>query len=137
MNATHIEVSAAVRYWEDADVNGVRDTDGTLIPFRVDNAWCPVIRLEDGVVENWPVGTRADVYYKVCDQGEYWLRGVDGERIAKWRGDYVPDAFLCHGDRGYGDYLILVIDGGGLIKNWHTPVIDESEWQLVARAGGV
>ena len=23
MNATHIEVSAAVRYWEDADVNGV------------------------------------------------------------------------------------------------------------------
>lgn len=138
MNATHIEVSAAVRYWEDAEVNGVEDTeDGALIPCKVDPAWCPVIRLADGVIEGWPVGTRADVHYKVCDQGEYWLRDADGNRIARWNGHYVPDDFLCHGDRGYGDYIIMKIDGGGMIEKWRTPVIHESEWQLVARAGGV
>lgn len=134
MKATHIEVSAAVRYWEDADVNGVEDTDGTLIPCRVDPAWCPVIRLADGVVENWPVGTRAYVHYKVCDQGEYWLRDADGNRIARWTGHYVPDAFLCHGDRGYGDYIIMSIDGGGMIARWRTPVIHESEWQPEAES---
>lgn len=34
MNAQYIQVSAQVRYWEDASVNGVFDDDGTLIPLR-------------------------------------------------------------------------------------------------------
>ena len=42
MNATYIEVSAAVRYWEDATVNGTEDTDGALIPMREGHKWAPV-----------------------------------------------------------------------------------------------
>lgn len=30
--ATHIEVESAVRYWEDATVNGMEDSDGSRIP---------------------------------------------------------------------------------------------------------
>lgn len=133
MNATHIEVCAAVRYWEDTSVNDVEDTDGTLIPFRVGEEWCPTIRLADGAVDRWPVGTRADVHYKVCDQGQYWLRDADGNR-AKWRGHYVPDAFLCHGDRGYGDYIIMKIGGDGMIEGWRAPVVDDEQWQAQERA---
>ena len=74
-SAAFIQVRAEVRYWEDAFVNGVKDADGTLIPMREDgDLWCPIIRLADGLVSNWPQGTEADIYYEVCDQGEYWLQ---------------------------------------------------------------
>ena len=39
MQATYIEVSAEVRYWEDATINGTEDTDGTLTPLRKDACW--------------------------------------------------------------------------------------------------
>lgn len=52
MQATYIEVSAGVRYWDDATVNGTTDTDGTLIPLRKGDNWEPVIRLADGMVMN-------------------------------------------------------------------------------------
>ena len=119
-----IEVDAGVRYWEDATVNGVDDEDGSLIPFKRQDAWCPVIRLADGLVMDWPLGVVADVYYKVCDAGLYWLLDEDQNRIAKWAGFYVPEDFLCHGDNGYGDYIILKIDAEGFIKNWKFPEIE-------------
>jgi len=91
--AIYIELEAEVRYWEDASVNGADDLAGTLIPFRRGDLWCPKIRLADGFIVGWTEGTTADVHYKVCDQGEYWLASECG-RIAKWRGDYVPNNFL-------------------------------------------
>lgn len=127
MRAIYIEVEAEVRYWEGASVNGHEDTDGTLIPFRLGNKWCPVIRLEDGWIVNWPECTTADVHYKVCDQGEYWLADENG-RVAKWIGDYVPDEFLCHGDSGYGDYIILKVATDGKIEGWHQPVVEDDSW---------
>lgn len=54
MNAIYIEVSAAVRYWEDATVNGQEDTDGKLMPLTQGSYWVPVIRLADGQIMNWP-----------------------------------------------------------------------------------
>ena len=83
--AVYLEVEAEVRYWEDATVNGQEDADGTLIPFKFGTLWTPVIRLSDGKVMSWPEGTTADIHYKVCDAGEYWLADEDG-RIAKWGG---------------------------------------------------
>ena len=125
----YIDVDAYVQYWEDTIVNGVEDIDGTLIPFRVDNHWCPRIRLSDGYVVNWPQGTTAKVHYKVCDAGQYRIHtGI--KLIAKWRRYYVPDDFLCHGDTGYGDYIILNINEDGMIENWHTPEILESQWHF-------
>lgn len=133
----YLEISAQVRYWEDAQVNRVADKDGGLIPFRVDNLWCPIIRLSDGQVMEWPEGVTADIHYKVCDAGEYWLMNDRRQRIAKWSGFYVPDDFLCHGDRGYGDYIIFTVGPDGVIQKYQAPNIrmacesdddDQSGW---------
>lgn len=131
MNPIYIEVSAGVRYWEDATVNGTEDADGTLIPMRKGDCWAPVIRLADGMVMGWPQGTTADVHFKVCDAGEYWLLDADRKRVAKWAGHYVPDDFLCHGDNGYGDSIIFTVGGDGLIAGWKPPEVDIEQWRPV------
>ena len=136
MNPIYIEVEAEVRYWDDASVNGQEDTEGKLMPFRFGDKWCPTIRLEDGAIVNWPEGTTADVHYKVCDAGEYWLSEEAG-RVAKWAGFYVPSDFLCHGDEGYGDYIIFKVGADGRIEGWKKPEVrmvcecdedDQSGW---------
>ncbi len=119
-------VSAAVRYWEDAEVDGVSDVDGTLIPFREGDLWKPVIDLETGKVIDWPQGTKADIHYKVCDAGEYWLEDATGER-AKYQDDYVPD-MLAVGESGYGDYIILKIGEDGAIAGWSIPELYPQHW---------
>ena len=127
---THLIVSANPRYWEDATVNGKADTEGNLIPLRIESAWEPTIELATGKVIGWPDGVEASICYKVCDEGLYWLGGSDRRRIYKWGGCYVPDAFLCVGDTG-GDYIVLDIDGTGQIKGWKPPKIHWSEWELL------
>ena len=130
--AEFIEVSAFVRYWEDAKVNGIRDNDGTLIYGREqdgqDDVWHIRINLAEGRIQGWPEGDTADIHYKVCDAGLYWLLDADGQRIAKWSGHYVPSAFLCHGDSGYGDYIIFNVDEGGIIKEYSRPDVDPEMW---------
>lgn len=121
-------VSAAVRYWEDAKVNGVEDADGTLIPLKTGELWKPTIELATGRVLDWPQGTTADIYYKVCDAGEYWLEDAAGKRL-KWNGDYVPSKLLCVGDEGYGDYIILKISADGFIEGWKEPELDGGDWE--------
>lgn len=121
-----IRVNAEVRYWEDATVNGVEDTDGSLIPLRFETLWSPTIDLDTGRVRDWPEGTTADIHYKVCDAGEYELIDADGNMVALKSG-YVPD-MLSVGDNGYGDYIIMEIGPAGLIKGWEPPVIDPELW---------
>jgi hypothetical protein len=122
-----IEAEADVRYWEDATVNGVEDGEGSLIPGRDGDLWRVRINLTDGRVEDWPEGTTARIFYKVCDGGEYWLR-IGGVRVAKWKGYYVPDEFLCHGKKGLGDYIILSIDGKGFVQDYVKPKFDPTRW---------
>jgi len=125
-----LEVSAKVRHWEDARINGDDDTDGTLMPFRNGDLWVPTIRLSDGKVTDWPEGMTARVHYKVCDEGEYWLRSAS-RRLFKCRDYYVPDSYLCHGDEGYGDYIILNIGPDGIIKDWQEPRFEPDYWEPV------
>lgn len=132
-NAKRLIVKAEVRYWEDATVNGVTDDDGSLIPFRMAACWRPVIDLATGQVIDWPVGTTADIHYKVCDAGEYWLADENNVPLAKYGNDltdtsYVPDELLCIGDRGYGDYIIMTVDASGIIQGWKQPRINSSAW---------
>lgn len=127
----YIEVSAEVRYWEDATVNGEEDTEGELIPDRFGDLWCPTIRLADGMVMEWPAGTTAEIHYKVCDAGEYWLLDDARMQELKWKGHYVPDSFLCHGDTGHGDYIIFNVDEHGMIKGWRQPCISEDDWKKI------
>ena len=126
-NATHFLAWAGVRYWEDAEVNGVEDEDGTLIPGRVGDRWHVTIELATGKVVGWPEGTSADIHYKVCDDGVYWLLDKDGNKLAS-RDGYVPGSFLCHGDNGYGDYIIMTIGPDGQIADYSRPEIVREDW---------
>lgn len=112
-----LNVSAGVRYWEDAEVNGTEDVEGNLIPCRNGDNWCPVIDIETGMITNWKSGTVADVHYKVCDDGTYELVDESGV-IVKSIDGYVPE-IMCPGGQGFGDYIIMKIDENGKIANWH------------------
>lgn len=115
-NAVFLQVSAGVRYWENATVNGQKDTEGDLIPFRYGDYWKPKIHIDAGTVIDWPEGTTADIHYKVCDDGVYTLLDEGGAKILEQDG-YVPD-IMCPEREGYGDYIIMKIDGSGKIANW-------------------
>ena len=126
----YLAVYAEPSYWEDATVNGVDDIDGTLIPLRSGDKWAITIDLPQGKIRHWTHGTTAYVHYKVCDTGTYFLRDGSG-REAKYKSDYVPDKLLCHGDRGYGDYIVMDIDADGQIVGFEMPELNGEDWELV------
>ena len=127
-NAKYIEINASVRNPSSSILNGSEDESGKmpLIRFQM---WNPVIELETGKILNWPEGNTAEINYKVCDSGEYWLLDEQKNKILKWKGYYVPDDILCTKRNGYGDYIIFDIQEDGTIKNWKTPILDEDEWE--------
>lgn len=129
--ARYIEVEANVRFWEDTFVNDEPDIDGN-IPLRKGNKWCPVIDIKTGHVVDWPAGVEANVCYKVRDEGLYWLLDEQGNRIAKWKGSYVPDDILCVNSRGYGDYVDFSINEAGNIEYWSEPKINNDEWEIIS-----
>lgn len=112
----YLQAECGVRYWEDAKVNGVEDTDGTLIPCRDKDTWAPVIDLATGRIENWPQGTTADIHYKVCDDGAYHLLNEAREVVRSIDG-YVPN-MMCPEGEGYGDYVIMNVGPDGTIAKW-------------------
>jgi len=119
----YLQVDAQVRYWEDAVINGEpSDESGSLVPFRDGDAWRPMIDIDTGTVIDWPEGTLASIHFKVCDAGVYTLLDADKQEVVKKDG-YVPD-ILCPGGSGYGDYIIMVIDGSGRIANWRIDLDD-------------
>jgi len=115
VEVTTLKIRAGVRYWEDGTVNGQEDINGDLIPFRDGDYWCPTIDLYSGTVRDWPIGTTADVHYKICDDGYYYLLDDKGEQVFSIEQDYVPNK-LIPGD--YGDYIVMNIDETGKITNW-------------------
>jgi hypothetical protein len=129
-NSYALIVEVPVRNWEDTHVNAVADISGELIPCRRGPLWAPVIELGTGHILNWneSAPTEVRVHYKVTDEGNYWLADQALNKIAKWRDEYVPDHILCTADRGYGDYIIMQIESGGIIKNWVPPILDEQDW---------
>lgn len=112
----YLRAECGVRYWEDATVNGVEDAEGDLIPCREGDAWAPVIDLETGKIENWPQGTKASIHYKICDDGAYELHDADGDVVKRVEGYVIK--MMCPKGGGYGDYVIMDIDGDGLIEGW-------------------
>ena len=128
MTPKFLAVEAGVRYWEDATINGAEDAEGSLIPFRCGDEWCPIIKLQTGVIQDWPEGTEADIHYKVCDAGQYWLEDADGVRRWKYQGYYVP-SILSPEENGYGDYIILHVFGDGSIRKWNGNVALE-DWEI-------
>lgn len=116
----YLSFTVGPRYWEDATVNGVEDTDGDLIPFRDGDDWNVSIDIDKGIIMKWPQGTTAEIHYKVCDDGTYFLKEED-ETIRLIKEDYVPN--IMPGEH-FGDYIILNVDETGKITNW-VPVTQE------------
>jgi hypothetical protein len=114
----YLRAECAVRYWEDAKVNGVEDTDGKLIPLRNGEDWDVTIDLATGKIEGWPQGTTADIHYKVCDAGRYSLLDADRNVVRSIDG-YVPK-IMAPGDEdhGFGDYVIMKVSEDGTIDKW-------------------
>ena len=110
-------VRAGARYREDADVNGKRDEEGDLMPFFEGEYWCPQIDIDTGVIVNWPEGMTANIHYKVCDDGTYTVKDADGNIVIEKDG-YVPD-IMCPEGEGFGDYIIMKVDGAGKIAKWN------------------
>lgn len=130
----YLRARCGVRYWEDGEINGAQDDDGSRIPLREGTAadndhlgggnWCPTIDLETGKIEGWPDGTIAGIHYKVCDDGDYEL--LDAERnIVKAIEGYVP-SIMCPEGEGFGDYVIMNIAADGTIAKW---VVDLSDFE--------
>lgn len=114
-------VKAHVRYWEDATINGEPDEDGTLTPCREGDMWCPVIDIDTGVITNWTKGVKAEVHFKVCDAGSYYLLDAEGNVVLKRERDYVPNELI---PGSYGDYIEMDIDENGQIADWN-PSLDD------------
>lgn len=130
----YIRARCGVRYWEDGEVNGEQDSDGSRIPCREGTAadndnlgggnWCPTIDLDTGRIEGWPAGTTASIHYKVCDDGDYELLDAERNVVAQIDG-YVP-GLMCPEGEGYGDYVIMEITADGTISKWRA---DLSEFE--------
>jgi len=121
-----LKVIAHVRYWEDAEVNGVDENENDPhIPCRAaTELWCPEIDVNTGRILNWEQGVTASVHYKVCDECEieyYVGNTLICNNDGYW---YCPD-FLCPEDNGYGDYIIMDIDGDGYIQGWDVSLVDD------------
>jgi hypothetical protein len=120
-----LKVSAGVRYWEDAIINGVEALeDGSNTPCVVNGRWELNIDVNNGQILNWLIGNTAKVHYKVCDDGIYTLLDKDRNQIIQ-KDDYVIDC-LAIGDNGYGDYIILEINENGFIKDFN---FDSSDFE--------
>ena len=105
------------RYWEDASVNEVEETDeDPQIPLRDGDLWKLRILIDEGRILDWPEGVTAETHYKVCDAGLYKLLDAEGEVLAE-RDAYVPE-FLAPEKEGFGDYVILTIGPDGKIVGW-------------------
>ena len=114
---THLLADMGVRYWEDASVNGNdEDDENPTIPLRICGGWKLKIDLATGQICGWPGGVTAETHYKVCDAGVYSLLDADGAVVAS-RDGYVPSMLAPNG-HGHGDYVILKIDGAGVIEGW-------------------
>lgn len=125
--AKFLTLDVAVRYWEDALLDGAPDEDGN-IPFRQGSRWKPTINLDTGEIIGWPK-VLAKIHYKVCDDGVYTLTDSNYNKLAILD-SYVPE-FLAIDDTGFGDYIIMTVDQSGFILNWKRPDIDMEYWETI------
>lgn len=114
-------VKAHVQYWEDATINGVDDEEGNLTPCRKGELWCPEIDIDTGIIINWTKGVKAEIHFKVCDGGSYYVKDVEGNVVLSIENDYVPNSLI---PGSYGDYIVMTIDENGKIAEWR-PSLDD------------
>ena len=129
----YLRIDVGPRYWEDAEVNGEEDISyeaqkkgvKPLMPFAVFSEkdakrcvsdsyrWQLDIDLKELKIVDWPIGTTARPFYKVCDDGTYYLLD-ENKNVLDKKDCYVPE-FLSYLEYGYGDYIDMAIDENGYL----------------------
>ena len=127
--AKFLKVVAEPRHWEDAEINGQDDSEGKM-PMRVGNEWVLTIELATGKIIGWPNGVKASVWYKVGNQGKYYLQDESGREIAKWKWGGVPTSLLNQSGSG-SDYINLQINKTGKINRWSQQTLSPAEWSMI------
>ena len=82
--------------------------------------WCPVIDVNEGRMLDWPEGFILNTHFKVCDQGVYVYSNADESKqiVSSDCDEYYVPGWLDDCNDGYGDYLLITINGDGTIKDW-------------------
>ena len=153
----YLRIDVGPRYWEDAsikfedkweddiDYNEQKKGEKPKMPFAVycedcakrckgdSYRWQITIDLENIKVLDWPMGVEARVFYKVCDDGTYYL--LDGDRnVLKEVNCYVPD-MLSYIDDGYGDYIDMKIDSDGNLVGFPKEHMDNYIQKIIDTEG--
>lgn len=123
VNVKYLKCNVYPMYIEDAFVDfNPDDSDEPMMPCLVKHengtySWNPVIDIDTGRITNWGLGVSATLKYKVRDEGNYELLNDKFELITGIYNVYVPEV-MCPNSNGFGDYIDMVIDSDGFIKNW-------------------
>ena len=125
-NVKFIKLSVEPRYWEDGSLNNIELDDEMYFPGKNGKILELIIDVKTGEVLNWPLGNIASIHFKVCDAGTYYLLDENGFVLYTREDNYVPSG-LCHGDSGFGDYIIFSVNSDGFIENY-IEKISKNDW---------
>ena len=122
VEACLIDVDAHIRYPEDISFEqdgNWRDCneDNPKCPCMDGHQWRPIININTGKIINWDAPIKCHVFAKVCDEFKCNIKGLNGEDLITYEG-YVP-SFMAIEDEGYGDYIDMIVEEDGTIKDWY------------------
>lgn len=149
----YLKIDVGPRYWEDAsikfedkwedDIDYLEQKKGATpkMPFAVKDEtktyteyrWQITIDLENAKILDWPQGVEARVFYKVCDDGTYYLLDAD-KNVLKKVDCYVPD-ILSYIENGFGDYIDMKIDGDGNLVGYPKEKTDNYIQKIIDTKG--
>lgn len=125
----YLKIDVGPRYWEDSKINGEDDISwdeqkkgvAPKMPFAIlvksgnknEYRLQLTIDLTELKIIDWPNGVEARVFYKVCDDGTYYLLDENKNILAE-KNCYVPE-ILSYIENGYGDYIDMYIDKNGYL----------------------
>lgn len=117
-----IDVDAHIRYLEDIGFKQDDNwcdchADNPECPCIDGHQWRPIININTGRIINWDAPIKCHVFAKVCDEFKCKIKGLNGEDIITYEG-YVP-SFMAIEDNGYGDYIDMIVEEDGTIKDWY------------------
>lgn len=160
MKEKYLRIDVGPRYLEDSSIlfNGkylgdidyetqIKGDEAPLMPFiekteikdiwgrkAVGYRWKLTIDLSHGTILDWPEDIFADIHYKVCDDGNYTLLDKNFNEITS-KNMYVPKLLAYKDeDYGFGDYIIMNIDGGKII-DWPREDLKEFVEQIITTEG--
>lgn len=122
VEACLIDVDAHIRYLEDIGFEQDNNwcdcnADDPECPCIEGHQWRPIININTGKIINWDAPITCHVFAKVCDEFKCKIKGLNGEDIITYEG-YVP-SFMAIEDNGYGDYIDMIVEEDGTIKDWY------------------